>query len=188
MKNTIVIIVVVALIFFAGVLIGGYNRLVEKDEAVNKYWAEVQNVYQRRLDLVPNLVAVVNANADYEKTTLQKIAEARAAAGKVVNADNFNKEAKAQDELATSTNRLIATIENYPQVQGTRAFKDLQVQLEGSERRIKFARKDFNASVASYNKSVRSFPASITAKLFGFEIKDGFSSSAGAENAVRINF
>ena len=184
----IVYIIIALLAVMALFFIPTYNGLVKKDEQVKLQWNEVQNVYQRRLDLVPNLVQIVKGGADYEQTTLQKIAEARAAAASGVTSNAYDAQTKAQNEVATATNRLLINVENYPDLQGTRAFKDLQVQLEGTERRVKFARKDFNAAIATYNSSVRSFPTSIAAKLFGFASRDGFTSDAGAENAVEINF
>lgn len=184
----IVYIIIALLAVMALFLVPTYNGLVKKDEQVKLQWNEVQNVYQRRLDLVPNLVQIVKGGADYEQTTLQKIAEARAAAASGVTSNAYDAQTKAQNEVATATNRLLINVENYPDLQGTRAFKDLQVQLEGTERRVKFARKDFNAAIATYNSSVRSFPTSIAAKLFGFASRDGFTSDAGAENAVEINF
>ena len=184
----IVYIIIALLAVMALFLVPTYNGLVKKDEQVKLQWNEVQNVYQRRLDLVPNLVQIVKGGADYEQTTLQKIAEARAAAASGVTSNAYDAQTKAQNEVATATNRLLINVENYPDLQGTRAFKDLQVQLEGTERRVKFARKDFNAAIATYNSSVRSFPTSVAAKLFGFASRDGFTSDAGAENAVEINF
>ena len=184
----IVYIIIALLAVMALFLVPTYNGLVKKDEQVKLQWNEVQNVYQRRLDLVPNLVQIVKGGADYEQTTLQKIAAARAAAASGVTSNAYDAQTKAQNEVATATNRLLINVENYPELQGTRAFKDLQVQLEGTERRVKFARKDFNAAIATYNSSVRSFPTSIAAKLFGFASRDGFTSDAGAENAVEINF
>ena len=184
----IVYIIIALLAVMALFLVPTYNGLVKKDEQVKLQWNEVQNVYQRRLDLVPNLVQIVKGGADYEQTTLQKIAAARAAAASGVTSNAYDAQTKAQNEVATATNRLLINVENYPELQGTRAFKDLQVQLEGTERRVKFARKDFNTAIATYNSSVRSFPTSIAAKLFGFASRDGFTSDAGAENAVEINF
>ncbi len=184
----LVYIIVAILTIVAIFLIVSYNGLVKKDEQVKLQWNEVQNVYQRRLDLVPNLVQVVKGGADFEKTTLQKIAAARAAAASGISSNSYDAQTKAQNEMATATNRLLISVENYPVLQGTRAFKDLQVQLEGTERRVKFARKDFNESVANYNSSVRSFPTSIAAKLFSFAPKEGFTADSGAENAVLINF
>ena len=165
-----------------------YNSLVKKDEQVKLQWNEVQNVYQRRLDLVPNLVNTVKGGADFEKTTLQKIAEARAAASSTATSGAYADITAAQNEVATATNRLLINVENYPELQGAKSFKDLQVQLEGTERRIKFARKDFNEAVATYNSKVRSFPTSLVAGMLGFPYKDGFAADAGADRAVEINF
>jgi len=189
MQGKKLVYIVIALLVIAALYLGvSYNGLVKKDELVKLQWNEVQNVYQRRLDLVPNLVQIVKGGADYEKTTLEKIAAARASAASGISSNAFDAQTKAQNEVAVATNRLLINVENYPVLQGTRAFKDLQVQLEGTERRVKFARKDFNAAIATYNSSVRSFPTSIAAKLFGFAAKEGFTSDAGAENAVEINF
>ncbi len=189
MKGKLSVYIIIALLAIAALFLSiSYNGLVKKDEQVKLQWSEVQNVYQRRLDLVPNLVKVVKGGADYEQTTLEKIAAARAASASGLSAAGYEAQNTAQNEMATATNRLLINVENYPLLQGTRAFKDLQVQLEGTERRVKFARKDFNSSVANYNTSVRSFPTSVAAKLFGFPPRDGFSADAGAENAVLINF
>lgn len=171
-----------------------YNSLVKKQEKVNLQWNEVNNVYQRRLDLIPNLVNVVKGQADFEKGTLEKIAEARAKASAAItttgepSAENINATDNAQNELATAANRFIAVIENYPQLKGTEAFRGLQTQLEGTERRVKFARKDFNDAVQLYNSSVRGFPANLVAGIFGFKTKTGFQSDAGADKAVEIKF
>ncbi len=183
-------ILAVLVIFF----IVAYNGLVKKEEKVKNQWAEVQNAYQRRMDLIPNLVNVVKGNANYEQTTLEKVTEARSKAASVnvsssnISADSYNEQAKAQDELAASANRLIISVEKYPELKGTEAFKGLQVQLEGTERRIKVARKDFNEAVQNYNTSVRSFPTSLAAGLFGFKAKDGFSADAGTDKATEIKF
>ncbi len=177
-------IVVVLGIYF----IVAYNGFVKKDVKVKQQWSEVQNAYQRRLDLIPNVVNVVKGGADFEKTTLQKIAEARASAASGATASNYNKVTAAQNEVASATNRLLINVENYPQLQGAKAFRDLQVQLEGTERRVKFARKDFNAAVADYNNAVRNFPGKIVASITGFPPLDGFAADAGADKAVEINF
>jgi len=170
-----------------------FNSLVKKDELVLKQFNEVQNAYQRRVDLIPNLVNVVKGGAAYEQTTLQKVIEARAKAGSMnVNlndgASGYLQQTAAQDNLASSANNLIIKVESYPELRGTRAFVDLQVQLEGTERRIKFARRDFNEAIADYNSKVKSFPVNLVAGITGFSAKDGFASDAGAENAVEINF
>jgi LemA protein len=174
-------------------IITTYNGLVKKEEKVSQQWNEVQSAYQRRTDLIPNLVNVVKGQADFEQTTLQKVAEARAKAGSVtttseLSAENYHKQNAAQNELASATNQLIAVVEKYPTLQGTEAFRGLQTQLEGTERRIKFSRKDFNDAIAAYNSSVRSFPTNLVAGIFGFKSKEGFISDAGAERAIEIKF
>ena len=173
-------------------LITTYNALIKKDEKVKLQWNEVQNAYQRRLDLIPNLVNVVKGGADYEQTTLQKIAEARAKATSIsitgINAQNYQQQVAAQDELAAAANRLIVTVEKYPDLQGAKAFSGLQTQLERTELRIKIARKDFNAAIAEYNKSVKTFPTKLISGLFGFPAKEGFQSDSGADKSVEIKF
>ncbi|RYF88664.1 MAG: LemA family protein [Chitinophagaceae bacterium] len=175
-------------------LITTYNSLVAKDEKVKLQWNEVQNAYQRRLDLIPNLVNVVKGGADFEQGTLEQIAEARSKATSVnisannVNAQGYMQQAAAQDELAAAANRLIIAVEKYPELQGAKAFAGLQTQLERTELRIKVARKDFNAAIAAYNNSVKTFPTKLAAGLLGFPPKDGFQADAGADKAVEIKF
>ena len=173
-------------------LVTTYNALVKKDEKVKLQWNEVQNTYQRRLDLVPNLVNTVKGGADFEQSTLQKVVEARAKAASInvndITAENFNQQSAAQDELAGAANRLIIAVEKYPQLKGTAAFRDLQTQLERTELRIKMARKDFNEAIAAYNSSVKSFPTKLAAGLLGFKPKEGFQSDAGADKAQEIKF
>lgn len=170
-----------------------YNSLVKKQEKVNQQWAEVQSTYQRRLDLIPNLVNVVKGVADFEQGTLEQIAEARAKAlsGLTVtelSGANYDKQEQLQNELAGSVNRLIIQVERYPTLKGTEAYAGLQTQLVGTERRVKVARNDFNAAVADYNLKVRSFPANLVAGLFGFREQTGFQAAAGTEKAVEIKF
>ena len=182
------------LIVLAIYLISSYNGLVKKQELVNLQWNEVQNAYQRRSDFIPNVVNIVKGQTNFEQNTLVQVTEARAkasaitVASSVVTADNYNRQTVAQDGLATATNRLLITVEKYPELKGTAAFKGLQAQLEGTERRIKVARKDFNISIAGYNSSVRSFPTKIVAGIFGFAPKEGFQSDAGANKSVEIKF
>lgn len=191
---------------WSGYLIGGivillgiflmvtYNSLVKKEEQVKLQWNEVQNAYQRRIDFIPNVVNVVKGQADFEQTTLQQLTEARAKAASVnvsgneISAEKFNQQITAQDGLAAATNRLLITVEKYPELKGASAFKGLQTQLEGTERRIKVARKDFNVAIADYNSSVRSFPTKIVAGIFGFKAREGFQSDAGADKNVEIKF
>ncbi|MCH5597432.1 LemA family protein [Niabella ginsengisoli] len=155
-------------------------------------WGDVQNTYQRRLDLTPSLVNTVKGMASFEQETLTKISEARSNAlsgsSSEINAENYNKQAGLQDTLAAASNRIIAVIEKYPVLRGTEAFRGLQTQLEGNERRIKVARVDFNAAVKDYNGAVRGFPKNLVAKAFGFDIKEGFTATEGAEKNVEIKF
>ncbi|MFT3903941.1 MAG: LemA family protein [Niabella sp.] len=189
---------------FAGYLVGAavvllglyimiaYNSLVKKEEKVQQTWSEVQATYQRRLDLTPNLVNVVKGVANFEQTTLVEIAEARqkaiSATGGDLNAANYQQQSRLQDNLAAATNRLIISIEKYPVLKGTDAYRALQTQLEGNERRIKVARNDFNKAVADYNQAARSFPKNMVAGMFGFKVKEGFQADAGSEKNVEIKF
>ncbi|MBL0356986.1 MAG: LemA family protein [Chitinophagaceae bacterium] len=187
----IVAAILIILVIFSVVT---YNGLVKKEEKVKLQWSEMQNAYQRRIDLIPNLVNVVKGQTDFEKTTLEKITAARAKAAAInYSATEFSPEKlklneDAQNELAGATNNLIAVIEKYPTLTGTEAFRGLQTQLEGTERRIKFARKDFNEAVAVYNSAARSFPTSIVAGLLGFKSKEGFQSETGTDKATEIKF
>ena len=193
MKKNYTGYIIGGILVVAGIwLVTTYNALVKKDEKVKLQWNEVQNTYQRRLDLIPNLVSTVKGGADFEQSTLQKVVEARAKAASVqvnnITAENFNQQSAAQDELAGAANRLIIAVEKYPELKGTAAFRDLQTQLERTELRIKMARKDFNEAIATYNSSVKGFPTKLAAGLFGFNAKEGFKSDAGAEKAQEIKF
>jgi LemA protein len=186
----IVLIVIALLAIFFYIT---YNSLVSKQENVTKTWNNVQSDYQRRLDLIPNLVSTVKASTDYERETLVKLIEARTKASQLnvtgsPTYDNYKKTEEANGEVAASANRVIAVIEKYPDLKTTNSFVRLQDQLIGTERRIKFSRKDFNEAVMGYNKTVRSFPSSIAAKLFGFTIKEGFTADTGTDKAPEINF
>ena len=186
-------IIIGAIVVIAAIwLITTYNALVKKQEKVSLQWNEVQNAYQRRLDLIPNLVNVVKGGADFEQTTLQKIAAARAKAQSLsvtnVTAENVSNVTAAQNELAQEAMRLVAVIEKYHDLKGAKAFLDLQAQLEGTERRIKFARKDFNEAIQDYNSRVKTFPTKLVAGILGFSVKEGFVADAGAEKAVEIKF
>lgn len=171
-----------------------YNALVKKEEKLKLQWNEVQNAYQRRVDLIPNVVNVVKGQTDFEQGTLVKITEARAKATSInleaneLSPETFNRQSEAQNELASATNRLVIAIEKYPQLKGAEAFAGLQVQLEGTERRIKFARKDFNTAIADYNSSVKSFPTKIVSGILGFYPKNGFQADAGADKSIEIKF
>ncbi|ANH82070.1 LemA family protein [Niabella ginsenosidivorans] len=189
-KSTLYIVVIAIVLLLYGVV--SYNSLVRKQENVQQKWAEVQSTYQRRLDLTPNLVNVVKGLSDFEHNTLVDVINARSSAlqqsGGNLTAENYNRQSTLQDSLAVASNRMIISIEKYPVLHGTEAYRGLQTQLEGNERRIKVAREDFNGAVAAYNKSVRSFPTNITAGLLGFKPMEGFKAVPGADKNVEIKF
>jgi LemA protein len=191
-RGWVIVLAILVVLFLYGSFT--YNGLVRRDERVKQTWGNLQNSYQRRMDLIPSLVAVVKGSSDYEKQTLQQIAEARAKAQQVAmttgapNAENYSNQENAQAEMVNSVNRLIAVIERYPNLQSTRSFLYLQSQLEGSERRIRVARGDFNGAVAQYNKRARGFPSGLVASLFGFHSRDGFTSDSGASQAPEVKF
>ena len=191
-RTLIIVVVVLALLGMYGC--SSYNGLVQTDANVGEKWAQVQTQYQRRADLIPNLVRTVQGAANFEKSTLQAVIQARAnATGINLNADqltpeNIKKFQAAQDQLSGSLSRLLAVAESYPQLRATQNFSDLQAQLEGTENRISVSRNDFNGAVKGYNVSVRSFPNSIFAGIFGFAVKGFFEASAAAQNAPTVEF
>jgi LemA protein len=193
-KKFIVLFAIGALVLIIIVwLIATRNALVDKEEAIARQWSEVQSTYQRRLNLIPNLVSVVQNSTEFEKTTLIDVINARAKAAQTImngppTAEGLEQQTAMQDSLAQSANRAIAVIENYPDLKAGQQFRGLQAQLEGTERRIKFARSDFNKAVFEYNSKVRSFPTSIVANIFGFKRKEGFTADADADKAVEIKF
>ncbi len=187
-KTGIIIAIIVGAILIWGV--GTYNGLVKKQENMTKAWGQVENVYQRRADLVPNLVALVKNYAEYEQSTLISITEARAqkAANTSVNIESYTESdlqnyQAAQDELGESLNRLIVSIENYPDLKASENYLTLQAQLAGCENRIMTERERFNEAAKVYNQSVRKFPSSIIANMFGFEKRPYFEAQAGADTA-----
>ena len=186
MKKTGIIIAIVAgVVLLWGV--GTYNGLVKKQEAVAKAWSQVENVYQRRADLVPNLVAMVKSYAEYEQGTLVAVTEARAkAAAATVNTENFDENEfadfeSAQEALGNSLSRLLVSVENYPDLKANEEFLALQAQLSGCENRILTERERFNETAKAYNQSVRRFPSNLIAKLFGFEKRPYFEADNRAE-------
>ena len=190
---TIVILAVIALALFGWVK-NAYNGLVKSDEAVQSAWAQVENVYQRRADLIPNLVATVKGYAEHESSTLQAVIEARAKATQMtVDASDLSDEqiAKyqaAQGELSQALGRLIAVSEAYPDLKANENFKDLQAQLEGTENRIAVERQKFNETAQSYNTQIRSFPTNLIAGLFNFDKKGYFKAAEGADVAPKVEF
>lgn len=171
-----------------------YNGMVKADEDVKGKWGEVQTQYQRRSDLIPNLVSTVKGEANFEKSTLTEVTDARARATSIqvdptkLTPETIQKYQAAQGQLSTALGRLLVASENYPTLRANDAFRGLQVQLEGTENRISVARRDFNVSVQDYNSKIRSFPANITAKMFGFTEKGYFQSEAGSDKAPKVAF
>ncbi len=186
-----IIAILVILAIYTGLT---YNRLVKADENVKLNWGNLQNAYQRRMDLTPGLVSVVKASSDFEKQTLEQVANARAEALQVavdatgLSPENYARFEKTQGELANSVNRVIGIIEKYPDLKSSKSYLYLQSQLEGTERRIKVSRSDFNEAIANYNKSVRGFPSGTVAGIFGFRPKEGFTSEPGANLAPEVKF
>ena len=175
---------------------GTYNGLVKAEEKVNKSWADVEGAYQRRTDLIPNLVSTVKGYAKFEQETLIKVIEQRASATKpTINIDPAKLDAntlaqfqKTQDELGSALGRLLVTVEKYPDLKANENFKQLQAQLEGTENRINVERRNFNGLVNEFNSTLRSFPTNILGGMFGFEKKPYFEAQAGAENAPKVEF
>lgn len=172
----------------------GYNSLVQLDEGVKTQWNNVETQYQRRADLIPNLVNTVKGAANFEQETLTGVIEARSKATQIridpdkLTEENIQKYQAAQGQVSQALGRLMMITENYPQLRATEQFRDLSAQLEGTENRITVARKDYNEAVQAYNVKVRKFPSNITAGIFGFGQKAGFKADAGAEKAPTVEF
>jgi LemA protein len=172
----------------------GYNTMVSKDENVKGKWAQVENAYQRRADLIPNLVSTVKGAAQHEENTLTAVVEARAKATSVtVDPSNLSEEAIAnyqqtQDALSQSIGRLLVSVEAYPDLKANSNFQELQAQLEGTENRISVERRAYNEAVQDYNTTVRSFPNNIMAGIFGFKAKGTFAATEGADKAPTVSF
>jgi len=191
-KGLIAVIVVAIILGFVGC--GKYNGLVGKDEVVKESWARVESQYQRRADLIPNLVNTVKGAAEFEKSTLTAVIEARSkATSTTIDAGNLTPEniAKfqgAQDQLSGALSRLLVSVERYPELKANQNFLELQAQLEGTENRITVARNDFNTVVKDYNQEVRTFPTNLFAGIFGFAQKGYFTAAAGSEKAPSVQF
>ncbi|WP_449032944.1 LemA family protein [Porphyromonas sp.] len=194
-KTPFVLIGIVTLIILiVGWLMSGYNDMVELDENVNREWSQVENQYQRRLDLIPNLVNMVKGYASHEKETLEGVIEARAKATQTtIDPRNMTEEQlanfqKSQDGLSGALNRLMVVVEKYPELKANENFLQLQAQLEGTENRITVARKGYNDAATIYNKKVRRFPNSMLAGIFGFSVRPQFKAQEGAESAPTVQF
>ena len=196
MKKTWIILAVIAVILLLAYssVKNSYNSMVSGEEAVTAQWSQVENVYQRRSDLIPNLVSTVKGYADFEKETLTQVIEARAKATAVnINPDKLDAQSlqnfqNAQSGLSSALSKLMVVVEKYPELKANQGFLDLQAQLEGTENRITVERMKFNESAQAYNVLIRKFPKSIFAGMFGFEKKAYFEAEKGAEKAPEVKF
>jgi len=193
-KSLALIVVAALVLVIGGCGCSGYNGLVKQDEVVKNKWNNVQSDYQRRADLIPNLVNTVKGEANFEQTTLQNVLQARASATQMkidpndLTPEKLQQFQAAQGQLSQALGRLLVVSENYPNLRANDAFRGLQTQLEGTENRIKVSRNDFNAAVQDYNVKVRSFPMNLFAGMFGFKAKEGFQAEAGSEKAPEVKF
>ena len=196
MKKSLISIAVVAVVLVAGFIWvkNTYNSLVSSSEEVSAAWAQVENVYQRRADLIPNLVATVKGYAEHESETLAAVVEARSKATSVtISPEELNEESiaafqAAQNNLSGALGRLIAIAEKYPELKSSQNFSELQAKLEGTENRISVERQKFNDTALAYNKQVKMFPSNIVASIFGLEQKGYFKAAEGAQNAPVVEF
>jgi LemA protein len=192
-------VIVLVAVIFGGMIANTYNSLVTLDQGAQSQWAQVQNVYQRRADLIPNLVATVKGAANFEQSTLTAVTEARSRVGQVTSTAvesiardpaAFSRFQQAQDGLSSALSRLMVVAERYPELKATQNFRDLQTQLEGSENRIAIERMRFNEAAMAFNARRESFPTVLIAGLFGsrFQVKPYFQAQAGAEKAPEVKF
>lgn len=190
---TIIVVVVVVIIIYSWAK-STYNGMVTKEEAVESAWSQVENVYQRRADLVPNLVATVKGYAAHEQETLESVVSARAKAtqatvdASTLDEESIKKYQQAQGELGSAIGRLLMITENYPDLKANENFLELQAQLEGTENRITVERQKFNEAAKEYNTTIRKFPATIFASIFGFDRKPYFEAAEGADVAPKVEF
>lgn len=194
MKNKTLWIILGIIAVVAVWAISGYNGLVGKEESTNQAWANVESAYQRRADLIPNLVNTVKGYAAHEQKTLQEVTEARTKATSInidastATPEQFEAWAKAQQQVGSALSRLIAVSESYPELKANENFRDLQAQLEGTENRIKVERDRYNGAVKEYNVKIRRFPTSIIASIFGFNTRSMFEAQEGADVAPTVQF
>jgi len=196
MKKSWIIIAVVVLLGFIlySSIKGSYNEMVTQSEAVDAQWAQVENVYQRRADLIPNLVSTVKGYAGHEKETLEGVIEARAKATQTnINVGDMTPQKmaafqQAQDGLSSALSKLMVVVEKYPELKANQNFLELQAQLEGTENRIAVERKKFNETTRGYNTLIKRFPKNLMAGMFGFETKPYFAAQEGAEQAPKVEF
>ena len=193
-KNLVIIFIIAVLVLLVGCGGCGYNGLINQDETVKNAWNKVQSEYQRRSDLIPNLVQTVKGEANFEQSTLTAVIQARASATQIkVDASNLTPEKlqqyqAAQGQISQALGRLLAVSEQYPTLQATQAYRGLMAELAGTENRIKVARNDFNDAVQQYNMQVRRFPMNILSGIFGFHVKTGFTADPGTQNVPKVDF
>ncbi|HNS18125.1 MAG TPA: LemA family protein [Bacteroidales bacterium] len=193
-KWVVIAVILLLVLLFIGWATGIYNNLVTLEEKVSAQWAQVENVYQRRADLIPNLVNTVKGYAEHEQETFTKVIEARAKASSMtIDPENLTPEAlqqfeQAQAQLSSALSRLLVTVERYPDLKANQNFLELQAQLEGTENRITVERQKFNDTAREYNTSIRRFPRNIVAGLFGFDRKPYFEAKPGADEAPKVEF
>ncbi len=187
-RSPLLIGIVIAVIVLALWLFSSYNNLVTASESLNNSWNQVETQYQRRFDLIPNLVSTVQGAADFEQETLTAVTEARTQWLNAQSSGDLNAQVEATERTESALARLLVTAEAYPTLTATQSFENLMVQLEGTENRISTARRDYNDAVLSYNLIVRRFPGNIAAMLFGFDVAEGFDAAAGSENAPSVEF
>lgn len=194
MNKKSLLLAVVAFLMLLGLNSCSYNTMVEREEAVGAAWSQVENVYQRRADLIPNLVSTVKGYAAHETQTFENVVSARAKATQVtvdlnnLTSEQIKKFQEAQGELSTTLGRLLAVTENYPELKANENFLQLQAQLEGTENRIAVERKKFNETAQSYNTYIRKFPQNLIAMIFGFDKKGYFEAEEGTEKAPKVEF
>lgn len=193
MKKGIIAIIVIAILLVVS-LMGSYNNLVKIDEKVTATWAEVETQYQRRADLIPNLINTVKGQANFERDTLTQVIEARSKATSTtidptnMTQEQLNQFQQSQNEVGSALSRLLVTVERYPELRANEGFLNLQAQLEGTENRITLARNKFNEVTRDYNQQVRQFPTKLIAMIFGFDDKPYFKAVEGSQNAPVVNF
>lgn len=193
-KYKILIIIGAVVLLLVAWFAGSYNKMVTREETTTKAWANVETAYQRRMDLIPNLMNTVKGAANFEKSTLESVIAARSKASSVtVDANKLDENSiakfqQAQDQLGTSLNRLMVVVERYPELKSNENFLELQAQLEGTENRISVERMKFNKTIQDYNTYIRHFPNNIIAGMFGFDKKGYFKAAEGAENAPKVEF
>ena len=191
-NQKILLAIVVPIVLIGVIVLNGYNGLVFGQEGVKRAWADVETTYQRRLDLIENVVNTAKGSAQFEQSTLEAVVQARNSWARVGGISNISEQVRATEESSTimgsALSRHLVTVEAYPQLKSTEAFRDVITELEGTENRIAVARRDFNQEVNMYNVKVRSFPSNITAKILGFSLIESFKADGGAEKAPKVQF